>query len=418
MIKTIAHEVAYWTSCLVIAAALAVFRTVVFLLPVSFLKKVFTAKMEKLGILVTNGPKAIGFDKNKYTAEMVIHSDAFYKHLGDGPLLHVLGDTYMDGLWTDFDESKVQEAIFLKAPMRSHPMGPLWEWNHVARNQQTVKLSKRVAEEHYDLGNDLYAAFLDETMTYTCAYWTPETRTLKDAQIAKLDLIARKLKLKPGLKVLEIGCGFGGAAKYMAENYGVSVVGYNISVEQVKIARERTKGLPVEIRVEDYRNANEKFDRIFSVGFFEAVGSHNFRAYFEVCDRCLKEDGIMLLHTITSSTTRMLRAGGWLNKYIFPGGELPFTYELVTEADPMFRVEDMHNMGDSYAKTLKVWNDNFNRAWPELKPKYDSYFGGKFKRCWNNYLQVCRACFDAGSVSLIQVVYTRDGVKGGYICER
>jgi cyclopropane-fatty-acyl-phospholipid synthase len=325
---------------------------------------------------------------------------------------------FKDGLWTDFDESKVQETIFLKAPMRSHPMGPLWEWNHVARNQQTVKLSKRVAEEHYDLGNDLYAAFLDETMTYTCAYWTPETRTLKDAQIAKLDLIARKLKLKPGLKVLEIGCGFGGAAKYMAENYGVSVVGYNISVEQVKIARERTKGLPVEIRVEDYRNANEKFDRIFSVGFFEAVGSHNFRAYFEVCDRCLKDDGIMLLHTITSSTTRMLRAGGWLNKYIFPGGELPFTYELVTEADPMFRVEDMHNMGDSYAKTLKVWNDNFNRAWPELKPKYDSYFGGKFKRCWNNYLQVCRACFDAGSVSLIQVVYTRDGVKGGYICER
>jgi cyclopropane-fatty-acyl-phospholipid synthase len=297
-------------------------------------------------------------------------------------------------------------------------MGPLWEWNHVARNQQTVKLSKRVAEEHYDLGNDLYAAFLDETMTYTCAYWKPDTRTLKDAQIAKLDLIARKLKLKPGLKVLEIGCGFGGAAKYMAENYGVSVVGYNISVEQVKIARERTKGLPIEIRVEDYRNANEKFDRIFSVGFFEAVGSHNFRAYFEVCDRCLKDDGIMLLHTITCSTTRMLRAGGWLNKYIFPGGELPFTYELVTEADPMFRVEDMHNMGDSYAKTLKVWNDNFNRAWPELKPKYDSYFGGKFKRCWNNYLQVCRACFDAGSVSLIQVVYTRDGVKGGYICER
>lgn len=281
-------------------------------------------------------------------------------------------------------------------------------------SQAMGKKSREVVELHYNLGSDLYENFLDKYMQYSCGYWKPDTKTLEEAQINKLDLIARKLKLKPGMTVLDLGSGFGGLAKYLAENYKVSVVGYNISEEMVAYAKKLCEGLPCEFRLDDYRNATGKYDRVLSVGFFEHVGQENYREYFEVAERCLKDDGLLLTHTITCRDRDVPRTTPWIYKYIFPGGLLPYPDELFTSAEGLFMVEDTHNIGYSYAKTLNAWRDNFNRNWPELKSKYGELFHGKFFRLWNFYLASCGGFFTVRVTNLYQVVYSKKGVKGGY----
>ena len=202
-------------------------------------------------------------------------------------------------------------------------------------------------------------SFLKSSNTFslphsTCGLWYPETKTLEESQINKMDLVGRKLKLKPGMKVLDIGCGFGAAAKYMATKFGVSVTCYNISAEQVDFAREACKGLDVTIIQADYRTATGEFDAVYSIGIFEHVGSRNHREYFGVVDRCLKPDGLTLLHTITVADHQP-KTDRWLNKYIFPGGELPYVAELVTSPSGIFVVEDLQTFAKSYVKTLQCW---------------------------------------------------------------
>lgn len=230
-----------------------------------------------------------------------------------------------------------------------------------------------------------------------------------------MDLIARKLKLKPGMKVMDIGCGFGATAKYIAQNYGVSVVGYNLSERQVHHARKLCEGLPVEFRNEDYRFATGQYDAIFSTGFFEHVGKEHHREYFEVVNRCLKDDGLTLLHSITMRDhTFNPPSDAWLDKYIYPGGELPYPQDFFDAAEGLFMVEDLHNFGFHYARTLHEWDIKFNKAWPDLKPKYGRLWDGRFQRCWNYYQRFCIALFTHRITNVYQVVYSKKGVKGGY----
>lgn len=289
-------------------------------------------------------------------------------------------------------------------------------WHLASKN--TILSEVQVSEEHYSLGNNLYIKMLDSTMNYNCGYWKEDTKTLEESQINKMDLVARKLKLKPGMKVLDLGCGYGATAKYLASKYGVSVVGYNISTAQVAYARESCKGLDVTIHCEDYRKASGKFDRIYSIGFLEHVGPANFRGYFELVDRCLKDDGITLAHCIVASDQWKVRALDWTVRYIFSGGAHLFAPELLTCAKDLFVVEDVHSLAKSYAKTLTAWEKNFHDNWNELEPRFGGLVGGRFFRMWNLYLGGSLGLFEARKLQLLQVTYTKIGRKEEYYSVR
>ena len=273
-------------------------------------------------------------------------------------------------------------------------------------NLQSKKRAWIVGKEHYDLGNDLFSRMLDPFMQYSCAYWK-EASTLEEAQQAKLRLISEKLQLEPGMRVLDIGCGWGGLAYFMAKHYGVSVVGVTISAEQQKLARERCQGLDVDIRLQDYRDLNEQFDRIVSVGMFEHVGPKNYDTYFDVVDRNLKPDGIFLLHTIGSKRTDN-NVDPWINKYIFPNGCLPSVRQIAVASEPHFVMEDWHNFGADYDTTLMAWHSRFLASWPEIADNYSE----RFKRMFSYYLNACAGAFRARDIQLWQVMFSR-GVEQG-----
>jgi cyclopropane-fatty-acyl-phospholipid synthase len=288
----------------------------------------------------------------------------------------------------------------------------------LARNRQGIHESLNVADIHYNLGNDLYQNMLDEGMSYTCGLWYPETETLEEAQINKLDIIGRKLKLKPGMTVLDIGGGFGAAAKYLAQNFGVSVTVYNISKEQVKYGRENCKDVDVTFVIADYRTATGEFDAIYSIGFFEHVGHQNYAGYFKLVDRCLKPEGLALTHTILAADHQTC-TDPFLSKYIFPGGELPYMKDLLTEsAKSKLVTEDVQSFSKSYAKTLHCWNDNFVKDWDKIKHNYEHELDGKFYRLWLYYLGFCEGVFLERTAQLCQIVHSKYGRKEEYYSVR
>jgi len=251
---------------------------------------------------------------------------------------------------------------------------------------------------------------LDKRMIYTCGFWK-DAKNLDEAQEHKLDLICRKLQLKAGDRVLDIGCGWGGFAKFAAEKYGVSVVGVTISKEQVALAQENCKGLDVEIRLMDYRAMPQKlgqFDKVVSIGMFEHVGPKNYRAYMRAAEQCLKDDGLFLLHTIGRSG-QIAGADPWIDKYIFPNGILPSMHDIVHASRSLFTIEDWHNFGADYDKTLMAWCANFEKAWPQLEPAY----GPRFRFRFRYYLLSCAAAFRARDIHLWQIVLTKK-ILGGY----
>ena len=343
-----------------------------------------------------------------------IHNDRWYKRLlSEGTI--AVGESYMDGWW---DCKSIDQAIdkILRAQLhkRFKPGIEILFYLIRARltNMQNVTKAFEVGEQHYDIGNDLYERMLDPWMQYSCGYWTDNVTNLNEAQETKLDLIARKLKLEPGMRVLDVGCGWGGLAKYLAEKHGVSVVGLTISKEQAVYAKEWTKRLPVEIIVADYRTyTTEPFDRIVSVGMFEHVGHKNYRAYMEHMHRLLKDDGIFLLHTIGRSTTTFA-TDPWIHKYIFPNGMLPSPTQVGEGMEKLFVMEDWHNFGAHYDRTLMAWYQNFESAWTELKGK-DRY-NDRFYRMWKYYLLSCAGLFRSRDAHLWQIVLTKNGVAGGY----
>lgn len=341
-----------------------------------------------------------------------------------------LGEAYMDGWWDapalDAFMARVLGARLSEKVAFNASTAWLFVKSHLI-NMQSRKRAFTVGEEHYDLGNDLYEAMLDSRMVYTCGYWsgTPAAENLDEAQEAKLDLVCRKVGLKAGDRILDIGCGWGSFAKFAAEKYGASVVGVTVSVEQAALARQRCEGLPVEIRVQDYREVHEEFDHLVSLGMFEHVGVKNYQTYFEVARRCLKDGGLFLLHTIGANDSRSA-TDAWIEKYIFPGGVIPSIAQIGKAIEKKFVMEDWHNFGPDYDKTLMAWFHNFDKAWlvpsgllqgasrgvegPRLREKY----GDRFYRMWKYYLLVCAGAFRARKLNLWQVVLSKEGILGGY----
>lgn len=349
-----------------------------------------------------------------------IKNDHFYRRL----LRHTdlaLGESYMDNWWDCLDLDQFFYRVFsagLNKKVLFHPKfwrGALSEI-FFARlrniiNYQTQEKSRIVGEQHYDIGNDLYQAMLDKRMVYTCAYWK-NASNLDQAQEEKLALTCQKLKLEPGMTVLDIGCGWGSFAQYAAEKHGVSVVGLTISKEQVALGQKRCAGLPVDIRLQDYRelaNSALRFDRIVSLGMFEHVGYKNYKNYMKIAAQCLKEDGIFLLHTIGNNISSTVTSR-WINTYIFPNGQLPSIAQLGTAIEGIFVMEDWHNFGADYDRTLMAWHHNFNAQWDQLKQQYSE----RFRRMWNYYLLSSAASFRARQTQLWQIVLSKHGLRNGY----
>lgn len=334
-----------------------------------------------------------------------------------------IGESYVDGDWECEDLDELFFRIFRNADFtRFLGKGIIWQIiKNKLFNFQNIKRAFIVGKEHYDIGNDLYEKMLDkETMSYTCGYWD-NAKTLGEAQIAKLDLICRKLNLQKGQRVLDIGCGWGNFMKYAAEKYGVSCVGLTVSAEQVKLGNESCKNLPIKFLLEDYRNFfdKEKFDHVISIGMFEHVGVKNYRVFMQAAERNLKDDGLFLLHTITHcKTTKNVEP--FINKYIFPNGHLPSILQIAKSFDrkylwskPLFVLEDMHNFGHSYYLTLREWYKNFNDNFSELQ-KNNVEYDEKFYRVWRYYLLVSAGMFKARYLELNQYVFSKKGVLGGY----
>jgi cyclopropane-fatty-acyl-phospholipid synthase len=337
----------------------------------------------------------------------VRHPEFYKRIIGNAQL--GLGESYMDGWW-ECDSIAEMTRRFILAGLHKSSLRNL----RYLSQYLSVKLSGigsrgkafEVGEKHYDLGNDLFRAMLDQRMIYSCAYWK-NADTLDRAQESKLDLVCRKLALKPGMKVLEIGCGWGGWAKYAAEKYKLRVVGLTVSAEQAKLAREECAGLPVEIRLEDYRSVTGEFDRVVSIAMFEAVGHNYYREFMRVAHRCLKDDGLFLLHTIVSSEPVGAAEAAWLNKYIFPNGELPSLAQIMKAAEGLFMVEALHRFGSDYDRTLQSWLANFDRNWPSLSSSYDE----RFRRMWRFYLQISSGIFQSRVALLWQIVFSKNGFR-------
>lgn len=342
--------------------------------------------------------------------DIQVHNDKFYRRaITEGEL--GLGESYMDGWW---DAVKIDEFIFkvLRAELDQKIKR---KWSIMLKlfqaqifNLQVKRRAFIIGEKHYDLGNDLFQNMLDRRMNYSCAYWK-NANTLDEAQENKLDLICRKLNLKSGMKVLDIGCGWGAFGKYAAEKYNVEVVGITVSKEQVALGRKLSAGLPVEFRLMDYRDVNEKFDRIVSVGMIEHVGYKNYKTYFTIANKCLDDEGIFLLHTI-GEIRSVKAADAWTEKYIFPVGMLPSIAQLGKAIEGVFVMEDWHNIGADYDKTLMSWYDKFKSSWDKIKKKYDE----RFYRMWEYFLLSSAGSFRARHNQLWQIVLSKNGIIGGY----
>ncbi|WP_227317608.1 cyclopropane fatty acyl phospholipid synthase [Cedecea davisae] len=354
--------------------------------------------LSRAGITV-NGPNPFDIQ--------VKNPDFFKRVLQEGSL--GLGESYMDGWW-ECERLDVFFTKVLRAGLENQLPHHFKDTLRIAAarlvNLQSKKRAWIVGKEHYDLGNDLFSRMLDAHMQYSCGYWK-DAATLAEAQDAKLKMICEKLQLGPGMKLLDIGCGWGGLAEFAARNYDVSVFGVTISAEQQKMAQERCKGLDVTILLQDYRDLNEQFDRIVSVGMFEHVGPKNYATYFDVADRNLKPDGIFLLHTIGSTKTDN-NVDPWIDKYIFPNGCLPSVRQIADASEPHFVMEDWHNFGADYDKTLMAWYERFLACWPEIADNYSE----RFKRMFSYYLNACAGAFRARDIQLWQVVFSR-GIENG-----
>lgn len=346
--------------------------------------------------------------------DVQIHNENFYARVVKYGILG-LGESYMDGWWHCQHLDQFFDKI-LSAHL-DRRIQETWQFKvkHLLAkviNLQTKNRARSVAHKHYDLGNDLFQLMLDKRMIYSCGYFK-STETLDEAQIDKLDLICKKLNLSPGMRVLDIGCGWGGLAKYMSENYRVHVTGITISKQQCDYAKHYCQDLPIDIRLQDYRDVHETFDRVVSVGMFEHVGHLNYPAFMKIIHQALTSDGLFLLHTIGGNETSNL-ANEWVTKYIFPNGMLPSIAQIGRACEKLFVMEDWHNFGAYYDLTLMAWYQNFTEHWQQLKQNYDE----RFYRMWSYYLLSSAGSFRSRYNQLWQIVLSKNGVRGGYLAPR
>lgn len=357
------------------------------------LEQIFQNSFSEVGIQI-NGDKPW---------DLQIHNPKLYERvISNGSM--GLGEAYMEGWWDcealdEFFFRVLYHRLDKKLPVNFNTV--FYALKAKFKNLQTKNRAKDVAYKHYDIGNELFEKMLDKRMMYSCGYWETATN-LDDAQEAKLDLICRKLKLEKGMRLLEIGCGWGTFAKYVAEKYGVSVVGITISEQQATYARKINEGLQVEIRIQDYRDINEKFDRVVSIAMLEAVGYRNFREYMEVAERNLTQDGIFLIHTIGGNYDAKI-TDPWIDKYIFPNGMLPSASQLSKAWQGLFVLEDWQNFGPYYEPTLLAWLKKFEESWDSIKHDYDH----TFYRMWRYYLSASAASFRSRKNHLWHIVLTK-----------
>ena len=325
-----------------------------------------------------------------------------------------LGESYMDGWW----DCAQLDAFFQRvlAARLDTRIVPWKDALRVARaklfNLQKPSRAFHIGRRHYDLGNDLFTAMLDGRLIYSCGYWN-DAATLDEAQEAKLDLVCRKLGLRRGMTLLDIGCGWGGTARFAAERYGVSVVGITVSERQVTYGQRLCAGLDVELRLQDYRELEGRFDRVLSIGMFEHVGLKNYGTFMATVRRLLTDDGLFLLHTIGSNYSET-RTDPWTDRYIFPNSLVPSARQITAATEGRFVLEDWHSFGPDYDTTLMHWHGNFERHWPSLRASYDE----RFHRMWRYFLLSSAGSFRARKNQLWQLVLSPHGVPGGYRAPR
>jgi cyclopropane-fatty-acyl-phospholipid synthase len=328
---------------------------------------------------------------------------AYPRIMRDGTL--GAGEAFMEGWWDcDALDQMIDKVVRADVPAALDK-----NWVLIAQVARARLLNLQAANPfevgqcHYDVGNDLYEAMLDPRMVYTCAYWR-DAETLAAAQEAKLDLVCRKIGLRAGMRVLDLGCGWGGFAAFAAERYGASVVGYTVSREQVAWAQAKYAGLPIDIRFADYRTATGQFDAVVSIGLMEHVGPKNQRAYMKQAVRCLAPGGLAFIHTI-GGTRASEGIDPWFDKYIFPNAAVPSLAQLATAMQGILVPEDIHNIGPHYDRTLLAWWERFDAAWPTLRSRY----GDRFYRMWKFYLLVSAGYFRSRRHNVYQVVATPIG---------
>jgi cyclopropane-fatty-acyl-phospholipid synthase len=363
-------------------------------------KEIVQELLQTAGITV-NGP-------NPW--DIMVHDERVYPALLNKGSLG-LGESYMAGWW---DCKQINQLIsrLLRAGVEKHVKHNIKFLIRtlMARfiNFQNRRRALEVGKVHYDISPELYQQMLDSEMNYSCGYWK-NAANLDQAQKAKLDLSCRKLKLEPGMRVLDIGCGFGAFAKHAAKNYKVEVVGVTISQQQAQWARKNCEGYPVDIRFQDYRDVDERFDRAVSIGMFEHVGGLNYKEYMDTVYRNLSDEGLFLLHTIGTSQPHN-GTDPWVLKYIFPNSELPTAKEIPTACAGEFVLEDWHNLGSDYVKTLSAWYKNFNQHWNNLRTNYDE----RFYRMWTYYLFAFIGRFQARHIQVWQIVLSKNYLNKDY----
>ncbi len=334
------------------------------------------------------------------------------------------GESYVDGDWETPDLRLVMEWFIHNlrrdprlrgSSQRLRGLGWLKAANRIQHllRPNSLKTSKRNIAEHYDLGNDFYQLWLDPTMTYSAAKFSSAEQSLEEAQRAKYDALCQRLKLKPGDRVLEIGCGWGGFSLHAATNYGCHVTGVTISKEQYMEALKRVRdaGLcdQIDIRLQDYRTIQGQFDKIASIEMLEAVGDKYLETYFAKCDELLAPHGMLAFQVITVPDSEFddLRKGtDWIQKHIFPGSLLPSIARLnqaINRTGHLY-LHSFEDMASGYARTLREWWINFNAKVDDVRRLG---FDDRFIRKWNYYLRYCEAAFATRNISVIQACYTK-----------
>jgi cyclopropane-fatty-acyl-phospholipid synthase len=368
--------------------------------------RIVTEKDRIIGLLKDAGVSVNG--PNPW--DIRIHDERLWTRLfAQGSL--GLGEAYMDGWWDADDLAEFFNKVLVGRVAEKLKITPNLIWQIAQAkllNMQSVERSRRVAQMHYS-ETDAYRASLDDRMTGSCGYWPEGVTNVNQAQEAKLDLVCRKIGLKAGQKVWDIGCGWGAFMGFAAEKYGANCVGVTVSPDQAAYGRERYKDLPVEFRVQDYREFDGKIDHVVSMGMFEHVGHKNYRTHFEKARSVIKDDGLFMMHTIGSQwSTDTIEP--WLEKYIFPGGVIPSMAQIGKAIDGLWSVVDVHNIGPHYDKTLVAWYDNFNAKWKKDRtPEEERFF-----RLWKYYLLCCAGGFRARILQVWQFVLSPTGVPEGY----
>lgn len=378
-------------------------------------KSIISNYLEKSGITVN------GDDPH----DIQVRNDAFYRRLlMDGSM--GLGETYVDGWWDCDDLSEFINRLLKNNHGGMKRLSDVFlSLKSRYFNLQNKYLSQRVADVHYNLDNDLYQAMLGQSMAYTCAYWK-DGGTLDEAQYRKYDLICQKLNIQKNDAILDLGCGFGGFAHYASSKYGCSVTCVNISKDQLEFARDLCTGLPVELHQCDYRNIetynprNRKFNKIVAIGLCEHIGPKNYPSWFKLIYDQLLDDGLFLLQSSGQNITKYY-CDPWFDKYIFPNGTLPSVALIGKAIEGNFIMEDWHNFGPDYHKTLLVWWDKFQQYWNTM---IASQGGGmteeerRFYRMWRYYILSTSGGFKARYIQVWQILFSKGGNASTYYSVR